>query len=475
MRLVKKFFKWMFGGIAALLLAIISIQTYYRLTPVALSDDAKALLEETKHMSEMTENGYRMLGFLAGEGTIPAAVGRCYFNAWRRLTTEANAISTIKVAGTDAANEYRKRITQAETECYGDVPKLPKLRQSSPEFRIQPGFDWQTQIDRASRPLAKIYFERWNEILDGGARGSFSGPEAPIPEYQHVVAIERARLARFAAHWSQANGDAAKRAAFASVEPFVPKVTQFADGTLIESMISLAMVSQHLLVIQSAVAREKSLGDEIAAAMKTTITKTSALPRAVSNAVGAEMRFAVWMNESIKTRKSTMGMFGDALDYLGYFAYDENDTLNLMAMSYRDAQEIILSNGRRRFEESRIRLVQQNVGCPSLGAAVYLCLPFERNATGRVLASIATPSFLDYGLRAHDVLNLTAATLLTIEARRQALSGEALAQFVAWAPADMRDRVTGEAFAYDPTKRMLTVVLQTKSSVLGEKSYQLPL
>lgn len=81
-----------------------------------------------------------------------------------------------------------------------------------------------------------------------------------------------------------------------------------------------------------------------------------------------------------------------------------------------------------------------------------------------------------YGTRVADLRNLAAATRLTIEARRRGLSGDALAAFVANAPADMRDVFTGKPFEYDAAKKELRPVLREKNTVLGEKGpYALPL
>ena len=93
-----------------------------------------------------------------------------------------------------------------------------------------------------------------------------------------------------------------------------------------------------------------------------------------------------------------------------------------------------------------------------------------------ILTQVAQPSYRSYGVRVADLRNLAAATRLAIEARRKGLKdGEVLARFVAEAPDNMRDVFTQQPFAYDATKRRLSIELREKSTVLGEGSYRLPL
>ena len=67
-------------------------------------------------------------------------------------------------------------------------------------------------------------------------------------------------------------------------------------------------------------------------------------------------------------------------------------------------------------------------------------------------------------------------TRLTIEARRRAISGEALVSFIANAPPGMRDVFTDKPFVYDAALKHMQIELRTKSSVLGDKGmYQLML
>lgn len=143
--------------------------------------------------------------------------------------------------------------------------------------------------------------------------------------------------------------------------------------------------------------------------------------------------------------------------------YDPVDGVNLYTRDFETQRQRLLeaANGR-----ATHHTISTNP-CPWLGQSGYVCLPFERNPVGRWLSRMSL-SYEHYGTRIADLRNLAAATRLTIEARRQGLTGEALASFIASAPEGMRDVFTQQAFAYQPDTRKLGIVLREKSPVLGE-------
>jgi hypothetical protein len=477
MKIVKKILVWFFGIVALLALAFVGLHIYYRLTPVELSEEAKSLLKETAHMGQLTENGYRLHGLLAPEGMDPAVYGKCYVQTWTNLAKQRNQLKAAAGhANDDEYAAYVKRLEDATKGCLEGKQPLPGLSGPRPGEIIKPGVDWQARIMLDTGRYMPIYFERWDAILNGGMRGNEPDPiNAPFPQYAPITDLERARLTNFIKQWSAAKSESERVAAASSTSTYIPKLVAFADGTLLESMIGAAALSQHLVVLQAAAARETSLDNTVADAMYRPTLTVNELPRAVANAIGAEFQFlratVAWISRDGPGQES----LHPVADWMGRFAYDENDTLNLMAMANRDSKEIVLSAGTKNYKDSRAYAVAANIGCPGLGDWAYACLLFERNATGRVLAAIAMPAYGDYGLRAHDVVNLAAATRLTIEARRRGLEGDALAQFVANAPEGMRDVYSDKPFAYDTAKKKLTIELRTKSTVLGEKSYELSL
>ena len=83
--------------------------------------------------------------------------------------------------------------------------------------------------------------------------------------------------------------------------------------------------------------------------------------------------------------------------------------------------------------------------------------------------------FVDYGVRVADLVTLSNAVRLSVAVRQRGLTGPSLQKFIDEAPLDMRDASTKKAFRYDPDQRKLLVDLRTKSTVLGDKSYALPL
>jgi hypothetical protein len=477
MKWLKKILLWFAGFVCALALAFVGLHVYYRLTPVELSEEAKTLLAETAHMAQLTDNGYRLHGLLAPEGMDPVEYGKCYVQTWTKLSKERNQLNAAAGHVNDEHHAaYVKRIESSTSACLNGKQKLPGVKAPRPVDIIKPGFQWAARAALDDTSYSPIYFERWDAILNGGMRGGDPDPiNTPFPQYTPIVSLERARLTKLVKEWSVAKTNAERLRSVNKASAYVPKLVAFADGTLVESMIGVAVLSQHLLVAQAAAAREAVLSDAIASLMRDATLNVDRLPRAVSNAVGAEFQFARVTADWVSRDGLGEESLHPFIDSVGRFAYDKNDTLNLMAMANRDAQALVLAGGKKSFEDSRIYAFANNLGCPSLGEFAYACLPFERNATGRVLAAIALPAYSDYGLRAYDVINLAAVTRLTIEARRRGLQGDALVQFVATAPENMRDVYSGKPFAYDAAKKKLTIELRTRSTVLGEKSYELSL
>jgi hypothetical protein len=428
-------------------------------------------------MEQLTDNGYRLHGLQAPEGMDPAAYGKCYVQTWIKLAKERNQLKAASAhVNDDHHAAYLKRIESSTATCLNGKTKLPPIKAPRPEGSFKPGFDWNARAASDYERYPPIYFERWDAILKGGIRGNDPDPiNTPFPEYTPIVSLERARLTKFVREWSNAKTDNERFRVLNETFAYVPKLVAFSDGTLLESMIGAATLSQHLLVAQAAAARETSLDPALADAMQNAMLGIEKLPKFVSNAVGSEFQFARVTAEWVSRDGLGEESLHPVIDSLGRFAYDKHDTLNLMAMANRDAQEIVLSRGEKRYQDSRSYAVAANLGCPWLRDFAYACLPLKRNATGRVLATIALPAYGDYGLRAWDVVNLAAATRLTIEARRRGLIGDALARFVANAPVGMRDVYSGKPFAYDAAAKKLLIELKTRSTVLGETSYELSL
>jgi hypothetical protein len=474
MKIARKIALWVSGIVLALFTVFVALQTYYRLTPVALSAEANALLAETAHMAQLTDNGYRMHGLRAPQGVDPIEYGKCYVRSWKKSTDAGQALAGA-LSPEVSSKAYERNIVDLQQICSQGKPQMPDLKTPADADRIRPGFAWERLVAQANSVPAAVYFDRWNAVLNGGTRGNDPDPiTAVFPMYTASLQIERARLAQFAAAWNASETDSQRAKAFGELETYFPKIVEFADGTLIESMISVAATSQYLLVIQSGASKSTSIDSMLSQRMQSSIAAVDQLPRALANAIGAEVHGI----NSINQRVARVGMgdeVNELVNLLSRFAFDANETLNLMVIGYRESQQHVQDIGLVDGRESTMRKLAENLGCPWLGDLSLICTAFERNATGRVLATIAIPAFTDYGKRVHDVRNLAAGTRLTIEARRRRLQADALAQFVASAPVGMRDVYTGKPFVYDAVKRKLTIELKMKSNVLGEKSYELDL
>jgi hypothetical protein len=477
MKLAKKIALWVSAVVLALAAAFAALHTYYRFTPVALSAEANALLAETAHMVQLTDNGYRMHGLLAPDGMDPLAYGKCYAQT-RKKYSEARQSPSLASGELNVASRsdaYDKQLAETLKACSQDKPRLSDLKAPSEPNRIRPGFDISRLVSAAANAPPSVYFDRWNAVLRGGVRGTDPDPITTVfPMYTVSLQIERGRLARFAATWVASDSDSQRSKAFDELETYLPQIVEFADGTLIESMIAATAMSHYLLVIQAAAANSPLIDSSLSQRVQASIASVEQLPKALANAIGAEVHGLNSINQRIAKNGigEELNVFANEL---GRFEFDANETLNLSVVGYRESQRHVQDVRLLDLPESSMQKFADNLGCPWLGDLSLICTAFERNAKGRVLATIAMPAFTDYGKRIHDVRNLAAVTRLTIEVRRRGLQGDALVKFIASAPEGMRDVYTQRPFAYDAARRKMTIDLRTRSTVLGEKSYELDL
>ncbi|MGL4232570.1 MAG: hypothetical protein ACRCWJ_14500 [Casimicrobium sp.] len=468
MKYIKKFFLWAFGLIGALLLTVVALQVYYRLTPVELSDEAKALLEETKHMAQLTENGYRLLGLRAPKVLSPVDYARCIesIEIERARAMMSGALKGKEEWSAEKVAEVGKPFEARLDACRNGEPLLRTEPARQSATRISPGVNLATVPQRAITDDERLIEARFLEVMAGGARGNNPDSLATLPSFSDVLAIEQERVLEGWRRWNAAERDAAT----ADMASRIARWAEFANGTLIESMIAAAAISRQIVALQSVIASEPSLENALARSTSNALAPAEKLPKHIGNAIAAEIQFGRVMLAQIERGEPHAVEHLGAFEPFVRFGFDRNDTLNHMASGYSRARLKVLADARAKAS------VEQGHEVPGCAAHFMMwCIVFERNPTGRVLSWIATPQYDRYAVRAHDVRTLAAATRLTIEARARGLQGEALAKFVASAPADMRDVVTGEAFAYDAASKKLTVKLQTKSTVLGETSYTLPL
>ena len=64
-----------------LVAVLVAMQTYYHVTPVALSDEALELNARAAKLPTLTENGFRLYGLLAPREQDAVVFGKCLFDA----------------------------------------------------------------------------------------------------------------------------------------------------------------------------------------------------------------------------------------------------------------------------------------------------------------------------------------------------------------------------------------------------------
>jgi hypothetical protein len=465
MKYVKKYLLWTFGLIAGLLLTVIALQIYYRLTPVELSAEAKALFEETKHMAQVTENGYRFAGLNAPRGISPVKYARCVetIKLERIKVKLSGALAGEGDRSLERAQELGKSFDERLASCAKGEALLraEEMRQGSAAIAL--GSNFSQLVPRVLTGEERVIEARFVQVINGGVRGNNPDPRLIFPRYSDVLSIDQERIVEAAQRWyagerSAAVSDAAMR---------IARWTEFANGTLIDSMIATAAVSRQLLVLQTTLSSSEAIDVEIARRANDALSPVAKLPTHIGNAIAAEIQFGRHFVERIASGDSDLDEYASEATAIGRLAFDRNDTLNYLSIVYIDGRA-------RTVELSRPHLEFKALSSCAPRLKVW-CAVWQRNSLGRSLAAVALPAYADYGKRAHDLRNLAAATRLTIEVRARGLQGNALTKFVASAPADMRDVVTNEPFSYDPTAKRLTVTLQTENTLLGEKRYSLPL
>lgn len=483
MHILKKILLWLVGLVAAVVVAIVGLQVFYMLSPVALSLESVALNERAAKLPVVTENGYRAYGLLAPKDMDPVGYGRCLVDAQNAQREERQALYKTSPAARDKAayeahwKAFNDRTGVAESACLqgGTRVSLPK---ALADMHIKPGItaaQWQALAAVTPDPLIVA---RAEAVGAGEARRLGADVDSPLAEFQNLIKLERWRTARSIQAW-----DSQDRAqAVASWSRSINDWVKSADDSLIDAMVSTAALSQIMIAMQDAAARSERIDDATAEAALAALAPIETMPKAIADSMLTEWLLTSRMMKSLPEAKSLFyvpdqgepGFFVRTMQFGAALTFDVNDTLNRLAVANLQTQRTVVSAARGE-PEAPIEWEEMTEACGSLGDWEFSCLPFARNPVGRILVTISLPMYRDYGVRIADLRNLAAATRLTINARRRGLSGEALARFVAGASPDMRDVFSKQAFAYDASTKRLRIELRQRSTVLGEKSYELAL
>lgn len=473
MRIVKVILMSLIGLIALLAAPIVALGTYYVFTPVALSSEATSLDARAKQLSEITENGYRLYGLLAPADIAPEQYGKCRFNVNEQQRAENKSASiTIPPMTDDAAykahsDRYNQRTAALAASCLrgGIAVKLPKM---DAEARIRVGTTPKQWALLAAATPDALLVRRAEAIWADGPRRLGVAVDSPIAEFSPLMQIERWHITQARQKWQAgARADAPK-----DWDRSVTNWIKSADDTLVDAMVSATMLAQIQLAMQDAFARTDRIDDASAQAAIATLGRLEVLPVAIGESLLAE-----WQMQANIARTMTADLaqpwvastnrsvpFAKAVDYWTRFTYDLNDTLNHMArhLAAAKASTEATARGERPADAVPATACQSKVGWE------LVCMVLSRNLGGRTLVVIGAPAYSQNGVRIADVRNLAAATRLTVEARRRALVGEALAQFITNAPDGMRDVFTRRPFTYDASNRQLRIELREKSTVLGD-------
>ncbi len=483
MKVARKILLWCVGMVATIATVIIDLQIFYKLTPSMLSSETLSLNERAALLPTVTENGYRLYGLMAPKDVDPVRYGKCLYDASNAHRTERQSLLAKAPAPSDrvAYDAYWKKFSDHEAAltvgCLEGGVRV-KIPAELADLRIKLGMEpAQWQLLAAVEP-DPIIVARAEAVWAGDARRLGAAPDSPVGSFQELLQLERWRTARALLLWPSDH-----MRAVAAWNRSINDWVKTADDTLIDAAVSIVALSQILIGMQDAISRSERVDDAAADAALKALASIESMPKAIGQTMVAEWQLVTEVTKLLQTKPSQSllqggeqrGFLSHAFDEALSLTHDVNDTLNRMAFGRQQAELALIAAAQGKVPPDT-PLEALTPWCGEWGDWEYLCLPFSRNPTGRILAIIGVPSYSIYGVRVADLRNLAAATRLSIEARRRALTGNALRQFIDDAPEGMRDVFTGKPFAYDVASKRLRMELRTKSNVLGEKgSYVLAL
>ncbi|MGM9425695.1 hypothetical protein [Hydrogenophaga sp. MI9] len=429
------------------LLALLHTAYWYAAPP--LSPQAQAFEASAQNLPSSPDNAYRVEGLFAPAALDSLAYGKCA----HPLLQLAKDDETQRQAGLARCAQGQPTLT---------LP--PALEQA----KVSPAWTEREWLALAQAVPDDTLLARSKAIAAAGPRSFGYRYLDPLPPVRPLGALNLWHSAHALALWRQ--GRTAD--AVSAFEGAVAENLQSADDTILEAMFSVRGLSENLLALQRALAQSPPTDEAITQRLRQVLDAVDSMPAQGVKAMDAEWRSyssAVDFEELFKQsdRRGALGWVKTVRNHLAF----REDTLNRLAIQFGDARQRVLAGAQGAWTDQKPPAPADTNPCPVLGNAGYLCYAVMPNPTGRyVLASTGDIAigYTRYGIRIADVRNLAAATRLTLEARRQRLSGDALTAFVSSAPPNMRDVFTRQPFAYHPVTHKLGVILRNKSSVLGE-------
>lgn len=435
--------------VALLAVALTVLHTVYWLVSPPLSAQAQGYEALARALPTSTDNAYRVEGLFAPVALDPMQYGRC-FQPLLRLSKDQDA---EKQAGLERCRQGQAALS---------LP--PALEQA----KVSPGWTEREWLTLAQAAPHQTLLARSKEISNAGPRIFGYHYLDQSPPLSPLRALNLWQSAQALALWQQ--GRTAE--AVSAFESAVEDNLQSADDTVIEAMTSVRGLSQNLLALQLALAQSSSIDEDNARRLRQVLDAVDSMPARGVKAMDAEWATMAsgFDFEAMRRQWGSPGVLG-WVKAVPYRLAHREDTLNRRAVQFEEARQRMHRSAQGTSTNPPPVPPENPNPCPSLGDAGYFCYAVLPNPTGRYLLASAgniASAYERYGVRIADVRNLAAATRLTLEARRQQLSGDALAAFVAAAPRDMRDVFTGQPFAYHPATHTLDVTLRHKSTVLGE-------
>lgn len=453
----------------ACLASVVLLQVAYRVFPAQPSAAVLRLEKEATQRPFLFENGYRLAGLLAPDGMDPVAVGRCIFPD---VQERAQALK----AGTEPKYTSREEGKARQAACMQGLPALllaPAIAdaKASPDWRLA---DWLSLSQETPDPRL---LDRARVLWTQGHTRLGTDFDRHFADSRPLTQLAQWLLASAVQQWHDGRHQEALET-WASVAEHAMGAT---GDDFVETMGSIGVLSRWLLSLQTALGSTQSLDSTTADRAMALLSLMDPLPQALQRSMISEWHGTVqsrahfgtsvharWNEKTDADNRMAFYWLGLIFDAL----YDPVDTINLATRDLEIQRQQLVNLAQGRGANHRV----SRSPCPWLGPIEHACLPLERNPLGRYLLRTNPAEYVPYGTRVADLRNLAAATRLTIEARRQGLTGEALARFIASAPEGMRDVFTQQAFAYAAEQRKLGIVLRGKSPVLGEpRTYELDL
>ncbi len=452
------------------LVSVVLVQTAYPMLPVQPSAAALRLEQEAAQRPLVFENGFRSAGFAAPVGMDPLALGHCMHPDAEKRAQEAQADKDLPFLSMAEEQALVTRCLQGQS-----LLKTPTFSAEQRAVRSWTLEDW---LKLARTTPDPVLMERAETVWHHGPSRVGIDFDRPNSRQAALLWLDQWRMASAVGLWHDGRRDEALRM-------WSTSAGQALDTTgddLVETMVAVSTLTRLLLSLQTAVRSSDTLDDISASKAKQLVSLIDALPEAghrsmISDWQGLAHTFRStdastrnkWQSNREKDPASQRA-WAYLLSFFGLI-YDPVDSVNLMTIDFEEQRAAMLAAAKGLQPDP----VPPPRVCAWLGPFWHVCRPHERNPFGRWLVRQPT-DYIPYGTRIADLRNVAAATRLTIEARRQGLSGEALARFITQAPPEMRDVFTQQPFAYDAQARKLTIVLREKSTILGEAGeYRLPL